>query len=78
MALGPVAEDDQVDCVEQALAYYLALQAAKVPAEMHLYPQGGHAFGLRPGKFPVTRWPGLAEQWMQGLGILSAATGGKD
>ena len=73
-----MAEDDQVDCVEQALAYYLALQAANVPAEMHLYPQGGHAFGLRPGKFPVTRWPGLAEQWMQGLGILSAATGGKD
>lgn len=70
-----MAEDDQVDCVEQALAYYLALQAAKVPAEMHLYPQGGHAFGLRPGKLPITRWPQLAEQWMQGLGVLPATTG---
>jgi acetyl esterase/lipase len=42
------AEDDQVDGVEQSLAYYVALQKAGVPTEMHLYAQGGHAFGLRP------------------------------
>ena len=36
------AEDDHVDGVEQSLTYYVALQKAGVPTEMHLYAQGGH------------------------------------
>ena len=54
---------------EQSLVYFAALKQAGVPAEMHLYAHGGHAFGLRPTKFPVSRWPQLAETWMQSLGI---------
>ena len=42
------AEDDNVDGVSQSIAYYIALKDANVPVEMHLYAQGGHAFGLRP------------------------------
>lgn len=67
------AEDDNVDGVQQALAYFGALKQAGVPTEMHIYAQGGHAFGLRPTKFPVSRWPRLAETWMQGLGIIARA-----
>ena len=44
------AEDDHVDGVNQSLAYYIALKNAGIPVEMHLYAQGGHAFGLRPTK----------------------------
>jgi len=69
------AEDDHVDGVEQSLAYYTALQAAGVPAEMHLYAQGGHAFGLRPGKLPVVGWPRLVEQWLHTIGILPPPAG---
>jgi acetyl esterase/lipase len=64
------AEDDDVDGVEQSLAYYIALQKAGVPTEMHLYAQGGHAFGLRPTKFPISRWPVLVEQWLHTIGVL--------
>jgi acetyl esterase/lipase len=64
------AEDDHVDGVEQSLAYYVALQKAGVPTEMHLYAQGGHAFGLRPTKLPIGRWPALVEQWLQTIGVL--------
>lgn len=64
------AEDDYVDGVNQSLVYYAALAKARVPAEMHLYAQGGHAFGLRPTKFPITRWPGLAKQWLQSIGMI--------
>jgi acetyl esterase/lipase len=39
------AEDDHVDGVQQSLVYYAGLQKAGVPVEMHLYAQGGHAFG---------------------------------
>ena len=63
-------EDDHVDRVEDALSYYVALKKAGVPVEMHLYPQGGHAFGLRPTKFPATLWPQLVETWLKALGMI--------
>jgi acetyl esterase/lipase len=58
------AEDDPVDRVENSLVYYAALRKAGVPVEMHLYPHGGHAFGLRRTKFPITAWPELVETWL--------------
>jgi acetyl esterase/lipase len=64
------AEDDHVDGVKQSLVYYAALAQADVPVEMHLYAQGGHAFGLRPTKLPITGWPRLAEAWLQTMGII--------
>jgi acetyl esterase/lipase len=66
------AEDDHVDGVEQSLAYYVALQKAGVPSEMHLYARGGHAFGLRPGKLPIARWPRLVETWLGTIGMVEA------
>ena len=46
-----------MDGVKQSLVYYIALKNAGVPVEMHLYAQGGHAFGLRRTKLPITGWP---------------------
>jgi acetyl esterase/lipase len=64
------AQDDHTDGVNQSLVYYSALRKAGVPAEMHIYPAGGHAFGLRRSKFPVTEWPRLAEAWLQSIGMI--------
>ncbi|MFL6427756.1 MAG: alpha/beta hydrolase [Acidobacteriaceae bacterium] len=64
------AEDDPVK-VENALSYYEALKQAKVPAEMHLFANGGHGYGLRPTKLPVTHWPDLAATWLRTLGITT-------
>jgi acetyl esterase/lipase len=63
-------EDDHVDNVNDSLVYYIALKKAGVPVEMHLYAQGGHAFGLRPTKFPVTKWPMLVETWLATIGMI--------
>jgi acetyl esterase/lipase len=63
------AEDDSAR-VENSVYYFLALKKAQVPAEMHLYANGGHGYGLRPTELPVTRWPGLVETWMRTLQIL--------
>jgi acetyl esterase/lipase len=63
------AEDDHVDGVEQALVYYRALKDADVPVEMHLYAKGGHAFGLRPTRQPITHWPQLVEAWLRDIGM---------
>lgn len=64
------AEDDPVDPVENSLVYHAALRKAGVPAELHLYVKGGHAFGLRPTDAPITRWPQLAEAWMGAIGVI--------
>ena len=63
-------EDDHVDRVEDSLSYYAALKKAGVPVEMHLYAQGGHAFGLRRTKLPVTGWPQLVETWLGTIGMI--------
>jgi acetyl esterase/lipase len=64
------AEDDHVDNVNQALVYYIGLKNAGVPVEMHLYAEGGHAFGLRRTKFPITEWPQLVEKWLGTIGRI--------
>ena len=64
------AEDDPVDPVQNSLVYYAALKKANVPVEMHLYAHGGHAFGLRPTKFPITAWPLLVETWLETIGMI--------
>jgi acetyl esterase/lipase len=64
-----MAEDDPVR-VENALSYFLALKGAKVPAEMHLYPTGGHGYGLRPSKHAVSTWPQRAAEWLKLIGAL--------
>ena len=65
------AEDDPIDPVENSLVYYAALRKAGIPAEMHLYVTGGHAFGLRRTGFPITGWPQLVEQWLGTIGMIS-------
>jgi acetyl esterase/lipase len=62
-------QDDSVRA-ETSVFYYLALKNAKVPAELHLYPSGGHGYGLRPTEQAVTTWPQRAEQWLRGQGLL--------
>lgn len=64
-----MTEDDGVR-VECGLFYYLALKEAKVQAEMHLYPTGGHGYGLRPSEHVVSSWPARAADWMKSIGVL--------
>ena len=63
-----MAEDDPVR-VETALYYALGLKQAHVPFELHIYPSGGHGYGLRSSKNLVTTWPQRAAEWMQSLWV---------
>ena len=65
------AENDDVDHVNHSLVYYMALKQAGVPVEMHLYAQGGHAFGLRRTALPITAWPTLVETWLHTIGVIT-------
>ncbi len=65
------AENDHEDNVNDSLVYYIALKNAGVPVEMHLYAEGGHAFGLRRTKYPITAWTQLVETWLDSIGMIS-------
>jgi acetyl esterase/lipase len=64
------AEDDMTAHVETSLVYFQALKDAGIPAELHIYTQGGHGFGLRPTDFPISRWPQQAETWLHTIHVL--------
>ncbi len=65
------AEDDPVDDVRNSVTYFLALKAAKVPADLHIYAHGGHAFGLRPTSQPIIHWPSMVEAWLHTIGRVN-------
>lgn len=67
------ASDDPVDDIRHSIVYYLALQEANVPVEMHVYAHGGHAFGVRRTKDISTQWTDVAEKWMGSIGMMPAA-----
>jgi acetyl esterase/lipase len=58
------AEDDPAVPVANTLMLREALLAAKVPVETHLYPDGGHGFGLRLSKgHSVEGWQEVLWAW---------------
>ena len=59
-----VQAEDDVPYIDSSLAYFIALKAVKVPVEMHLFPQGGHGYGLRKKGKPTDVWPELAAVWI--------------
>jgi len=66
------AEDSAVP-LENSLAFYAALRRAGVPAEMHLYPRGGHGFGLDDGLGTTSLWFDRLQDWMAMNGWLAKA-----
>lgn len=63
------AEDDKAVPVQNSLMFYYALLANKIPAEMHIYPKGGHGFGLN-NKTTKDRWFDSATNWLDANGLL--------
>ena len=56
-------EDD--DLCNSSLVMAQALRAVKVPVEVHMYPEGGHGYGIRPSRDPIAAvWPKLLENWL--------------
>jgi len=64
------AWDDPVDPVCNSTVYARALDRAGVPAEVHLFAKGGHAFGVRDKEHPISLWPVLVENWLKEIKIL--------
>jgi acetyl esterase/lipase len=60
---------DTVVPVENAVAYFLALRAAGVPAEMHVFRNGPHGTGLAQQDPALAEWPRLLAHWLRVSGF---------
>lgn len=66
-----ISHDDRGGA-EQAVYTYLVLKKAGVSAELHVWSEGGHGYGIRPSNAPHGNWPERAAAWMKQRGFLSA------
>lgn len=67
------ADDTTVPPMQNAFAYYKALQEAKIASEMHVFESGGHGFGLAQTKGkPVAIWLELFANWAKSHGFFTA------
>ena len=77
MFLVHASDDDEPGAQpEQSLALYRALRDAGVPAELHIYDEGGHGFGVRKTGRPVSNWSERCAEWLKQRGILPAGVHG--
>ncbi len=58
------AQDDKGVPVENSLLMFQALREHGVDTEMHIYPHGGHGFGLALNKGRLSEWPSLLIDWI--------------
>jgi acetyl esterase/lipase len=64
--------EDTAVVPENSVRFYLALKAAKVPAELHLYERGRHGVGMNPKTgTPTDQWKDRLTDWMKSRGVLS-------
>ncbi len=64
------ADDDPSVDAENSIRFYMALHRAGVPAELHIFRDGGHGFGIRAaGEKPVGEWPALLSDWLGAIGM---------
>ena len=64
------ATDDPVAGAENCVVMYLALKRANVPAELHVYAQGGHGFGVRKSSLSCSTWTDRCVAWLQDQRML--------
>ncbi len=70
------AVNDRVSCMS-SVALFAELKKADVPAELHVFADGGHGYGMRETRLPVTRWPGLAANWLDDQILTKSAENAK-
>jgi acetyl esterase/lipase len=63
------AENDKTVPVQNSIDYYTALKNKGVAAELHIYPQGGHGFGLAKNGGTESTWPASCIKWLIQIGM---------
>lgn len=64
------AADDSTVPVANSIRFFEALQAKKIPAQLMIYPAGGHGYGLNNAT-TGDRWIDRCRQWLQSQGWIT-------
>jgi acetyl esterase/lipase len=59
-----LADDDKSVVPRNSIEFYSALKANGIMAEMHIFREGGHGFGIRKNNIPADNWPNLFLDWL--------------
>jgi acetyl esterase/lipase len=65
-----LADDDKGVLPRNSIEFYTALKEKGVPAELHIFREGGHGFGMNKTGKPHDQWPELLTDWMKAEKIL--------
>jgi acetyl esterase/lipase len=65
-----LADDDKVVVPRNSIAFYSALKRHNVPAEIHIFQQGGHGFGMHKKGLPHDKWPEMFYTWLEALNFV--------
>ena len=65
-----LADDDKTVVPQNSVDFYLALKKNNIPAEMHIFQEGGHGFGMTKKNLPVDQWPDLFCNWLKAMKII--------
>lgn len=60
-----LSDDDTAVPSRNSIDYYLALRAAGVSSEMHIYPIGGHGWGFNDSFAYKGQWTQALDQWLR-------------
>ncbi len=65
-----LTDDDTAVSPLNSIAFYDSLHRAGISVEMHVYPRGGHGFGIRGAQGQsVAEWPRVMARWLAALGV---------
>jgi acetyl esterase/lipase len=65
-----LADDDKGVVSRNSVEFYLQLKENNVPAEMHIFQEGGHGFGITKKNLPADQWPNLFYDWLKAIKIV--------
>jgi len=69
--------DDQRISPQNSVIFAQALQAAHIPADVHLFAHGVHGAGLATNIPEEQTWPDLFHQWLERQGFLASQSDGQ-
>jgi acetyl esterase/lipase len=63
------AHNDRITPAGSALLY-LEYKKLNLPAELHIYGDGGHGFGMKQNGHAINQWPDRVADWFKQLGLV--------
>ena len=67
-----IADDDNLISPNSSARLYMAWHAAGIPAELHIFRQGRHGFGMKIQNTPSDHWINLFYSWVMSSGFVTA------